>query len=253
MRPSIFLFNNALSCKKNKTPTFVGVLNGNLFFGLAEEAELELRADYVGVAEVKIAGHFAAEVVHPEYGNAELVGDPVRSFDSSFLISCQARLCVAVPLPNRSYGNFVEEHEFDARADTVHKVVVAFGNGIQVDARPFVAGITETERLDCLQERQTRFKIQIGRELRAYVVGIELSGVRGNVNRVAVIVVEEDVAVQASPADVAESVDGGLENRGIDNRRSLSTRGACSLACGGFVFRGICLLYTSPSPRDPKT
>ena len=121
-----------------------------------------------------------AKVMRPENGNAELVCDPVRSFDAGFVVAGHIVQSIRIPLPVGSDGDFVEENQFYARAYAVNKVIVVFCGSnvsVNVNVKPFVSGKAEAKGFYCFKERKACFKVQVRGQLRTDVVIRKLSGI----------------------------------------------------------------------------
>ena len=103
------------------------------------------------------------KVMRPENGNAELVCDPIRSFNAGFVVAGHIVQRIRIPLPVGGDGNFVEENQFYTRANPVNKVIVVFcGSRSIVNVNPFVSGKAEAKGFYCFKERKACFKVQIG-------------------------------------------------------------------------------------------
>ena len=79
---------------------------------------------------------FPTKVMRPENGNAELVCDPIRSFNAGFVVAGHIVQRIRIPLPVGGDGNFVEENQFYTRANPVNKVIVVCGSNVSVNVNP---------------------------------------------------------------------------------------------------------------------
>jgi len=113
---------------------------------------------------------FPTKVMRPENGNAELVCDPIRSFDAGFVVAGHIVQSIRIPLPVGSDGDFVEENQFYARAYAVNKVIVVCGSNVSIYVNPFVSGKAEAKGFYCFKERKACFKVQVRGQLRTDVV-----------------------------------------------------------------------------------
>ena len=87
--------------------------------------------------------------MRPENGNAELVCDPIRSFNAGFVVAGHIVQSIRIPLPVGGDGNFVEENQFYTRANPVNKVIVVCGSNVSVNVNPFVSGKAEASLRIC--------------------------------------------------------------------------------------------------------